>query len=528
MKYSLKNIRLSLFDLLGETYVEAVCKAKAFLEQKDKSYYLDIAREEVEFFPSSFQKRLNELIAMTGQKVTDGLPSSPGGAGTEAFRKATRTSMSPLSAFGVTRIGENGYAYLIAKSEHYHAPLGHSFPGYRLVDNAIRLGIPNATHNNTRGYITRLLEAELVRVANGIPKGDHRRLQEIISSENPHVLNRVINLETGSLAVEAALKMMLMRFTRLEKTLPEPVYSGKIPVFLVVADNNGEAEANYHGTTILAQMFRGMWPDLYREAEQKDLFRVVPVRINDTDHFDKTISVYDQGRYKVAGFLHEIVLMNYGGILLQKEYLRHAYEICHERDIPVLVDEIQSCIWSPGFFLFKEYGLDPDFVSIGKGFAGGQYPASKILTTPAMDRLNLFGALVTNGQEELASLTYLITMTFAEENTEYIEALGSYYEERIRELAKQYGHIISRVEGRRHMTTLFFRVVEDAVSFTSYLNKKGIDISTQTYKANVPPSALTKIPLIATPQMADFIVDKMEEALRQLKPKRKTVQDDSF
>ncbi len=528
MKYSLKNIRLSLFDLLGETYVEAVCKAKAFLEQKDKSYYLDIAREEVEFFPSSFQKRLNDLIAMTGQKVTDGLPSSPGGAGTDAFRKATRTSMSPLSALGVTRIGENGHAYLIAKSEHYHAPLGHSFPGYRLVDNAVRLGIPNATHNNTRGYITRLLETELVRVANGIPKEDHRRLQEIISSEDPHVLNRVINLETGSLAVEAALKMMLMRFVRLDKTYAQPLYAGKTPVFLVIADNDGGAEANYHGTTILAQIFRDMWPDLYHGMEKNDLFRIIPLRINDADHFDRMITEYDRGPYKVAGFIHEIVLMNYGGIVLQKKYLRHAYEICHERDIPVLVDEIQSCIWSPDFFLFKEYGLNPDFVSIGKGFAGGQYPASKILTTPAMDGLNLFGALVTNGQEELASLTYLITMTFAEENNEYIEELGSYYEKRVRELAKRYSNFISRVEGIRHMTTLFFRTVEDAVNFTSYLGKKGIDISTQTYKAHVPPSALTKIPLIATPQMVDFIVGKMEEALRQLKPKRKTVQDDSF
>ena len=48
---------------------------------------------------------------------------------------------------------------------------------------------------------------------------------------------------------------------------------------------------------------------------------------------------------------------------------------------PVMVDEIQSCIWSPELFLFREFGLEPDFVSVGKGFPGGQYPASRILTT---------------------------------------------------------------------------------------------------------------------------------------------------
>lgn len=61
------------------------------------------------------------------------------------------------------RVGEDGKLYLIGKSEHYHASLGHRFNGYRLIDNARKLGIVNATHNNTRGYITRLMEREVIR-----------------------------------------------------------------------------------------------------------------------------------------------------------------------------------------------------------------------------------------------------------------------------------------------------------------------------------------------------------------------------
>ena len=45
-----------------------------------------------------------------------------------------------------------------------------------------------------------------------------------------------------------------------------------------------------------------------------------------------------------------------------------------------------------------------------------------------MDSLNQFGALVTNYQEELTSLAYLITMVFAEENEEHMEMIGEYYE----------------------------------------------------------------------------------------------------
>jgi len=92
---------------------------------------------------------------------------------------------------------------LAAKSEHYHTPLGHNFPGYRLIDNARALGITNATHNNTRGYITRLLEQELVRTINGLRPEETDALDAALASQEPHVLNRVINLETGSLGLRS-------------------------------------------------------------------------------------------------------------------------------------------------------------------------------------------------------------------------------------------------------------------------------------------------------------------------------------
>ena len=67
------------------------------------------------------------------------------------------------------RSAASASAYFAGKSEHYHIPLGHGFPGYALLDKARALGIPNATHNNTRGYITRLLERRLIAAANGRP-----------------------------------------------------------------------------------------------------------------------------------------------------------------------------------------------------------------------------------------------------------------------------------------------------------------------------------------------------------------------
>jgi 4-aminobutyrate aminotransferase-like enzyme len=502
--------------MLGKEYVQSVCSARASLEGRDPGDLWTIAAEPVDFFAPSFQQRLDDLVNLVGKAACEPLESSATGAGTLAFRQATNTAMAPLAGLGFTRVGEDGKIYLISKSEHYHASLGHSFPGYRLVDNARRLGIPQATHNNTRGHITRLLEEELVRAANGIARGDAPGLERVLASTEPHVLNRVINIETGSLAVEAALKMMLARFYRLEDTFPPPKYAGRTPVFLVMADWQGGKKANYHGTTLFTQFMRGMWPDLYARLEESGVFVVKPVALNDGDDFARLLETYERPPYKVAGFFHEIVLMNYGAVRLGPEFLHRAYDLCYSHDVPVMDDEIQSCIWSQDVFLFREYGLRPDFVSLGKGFPGGEYPASRILTTSEMDNLSQFGALVTNGQEELASLAYLVTMEFVRANGEYIGAIGDYYAEGLRSLAKRHPGLIMRIEGYRHLSSVFFYDTGKAIEFARLLNGRGIDISAQTYKADCPPAALTKLPLISSYAVVDFLIRAMDEVLQGL------------
>jgi 4-aminobutyrate aminotransferase-like enzyme len=510
------NPSLSLNDLLGEGYIQAVCEARAFAEGVDKAGLEAIASQKVELAPQSYRNRLDELVDCIGTQVCPAFTGAAAGAGTRSYDEASHFNTAPLSGFGFIRVGEDGRAYLASKSEHYHASLGHGFPGYDLITKARQLGILNATHNSTRGHVTRLLEQELVRVANGLPKDDVDGLRAVIDSTEPHVLNRVLNMETGSLVVEAALKMILAQFYRVEDFFPEPRHYGRRPVFLVMADHAGGTKANYHGTTVLTQVMRAMWPGLADALEGSGGMIVRPVRINDVDHFRATVAECDQAPNKVAGFFHEIVLMNYGGIKLEEEYLQQVYEICHAHDVATVVDEIQSCIWSPDLFLFREYGLRPDFVSVGKGFPGGEYPASRVVSASAFDNLNQFGAIVTNGQEELASLAYLITIAFAEANSAHTKDVGDYYEAELRAMAARNSDVVDQIEGMRHLSSVVFSSVEKTVAFTRYLTKAGIDISAHTYKADCPPAALTKIPLISTYKMVDFVIAKMEEALASL------------
>lgn len=514
----MENFSLSLQSLLGEAYVQAVCRARSALTGQDAQELLRLARKNVECYPDAFAARQQALMAQVGAQLCPAASrlSEEPGAPTDSFAAAQHFDPAPVSTLGCFRLGEDGRLYFAGKSEHYHIPLGHGFPGYALLDHARALGIPNATHNNTRGYITRLLERRLIAAANDLPM-DAPLPDALREAKTPGVLNRVLNLETGSLAVEAALKMMLSRFDTLDGSAAK--YEGRIPVFLVMADNNGGVSAGYHGTTVLAQMLRGLWPSLAQKC--RDAIRIEPVAINDLASFRAAIARYNQPPYKTAGFCHELILMNYSGTLLHRDYLTEAYRLCRDSDTPVLCDEIQSSAWYDTLFLFRKYGLKPDFVSIGKGFPGGLYPASRLLVSGAYDCLSQFGALVTNGQEELASLAYLITMEFVSRNGAHITSVGAYYHNAMAALAERHSGLCSGAEGDGHMSALCFHQVPDAAAFAARMNHDYcVDLSAQTYKANCRPVALTKLPLLVTQPMVETLIEWMDRCLLEMEAQR--------
>ncbi len=514
-----KNTSNSLIDLLGKEYCETVAKTASVLHGISEQRAMELISTKVDFFPDNYKDRVAALAGKIGEQIFDVFENDNRGASTEGYNKATNTKASPIGCIGPFRVGEDGKLYLAAKSEHYHIPLGHNFPGYKLINYARELGIPNATHNNTRGYIARSLETKLICEINDVNECSGE-LQDILASKQPKVLNRILNIETGSLACEAGIKMMLTRFYAQDNLTKPAVYKGKVPVFFVMADSGGGFEANYHGTTVIAQTLRGLWPQFYKANEKNDIYKIVSVAINDIDDFKTKIEKYNKGKYKTAGFMHEIVLMNYGAVKLEENYIREAYELCAQHDTPTMCDEIQSCMWYPGMFLYKIYGLKPDFVILGKGFSGGEYPSAKIVTTYEMDSMSQFGALVTNGQQELSSLAYLITMKFFKDNASEIGALGKKIEDLLEALRNKHSDVIKKIEGKGHLLALHFISLEYAGEFAKRVNALCIDISAQTYKPNCPPAALIKLPVIMSEELLGVMVDKFDRVIEQMESEK--------
>ena len=127
------NVKMSLADLLGKKYTDRVIAANAALGAMSEDEARAIAEEKIDFYPESVQLRNSALLSLTGKQIIEPLGETTDGAPTDAFRKAENKDAAPIGAAGNFRVGEDGKLYFIGKSEHYHASLGHSFPGYKLI-----------------------------------------------------------------------------------------------------------------------------------------------------------------------------------------------------------------------------------------------------------------------------------------------------------------------------------------------------------------------------------------------------------
>ena len=75
---------------------------------------------------------------------------------------------------------------------------------------------------------------------------------------------------------------------------------------------------------------------------------------------------------RVGAIFIECVQGEGGVIPLEQDFVKAIADLCHERDILLMVDEVQTGVGRTGKFLALEhYGITPDVVTLAKGLGGG-------------------------------------------------------------------------------------------------------------------------------------------------------------
>lgn len=96
-----------------------------------------------------------------------------------------------------------------------------------------------------------------------------------------------------------------------------------------------------------------------------------------TEGFDyAAANDFDSVRHKAdemtCAVMMELVQGEGGVLPLDKEFVQQVEAFCRERDILLIIDEVQTGIGRTGsLFCFQQYGIRPDVVSMAKGLGGG-------------------------------------------------------------------------------------------------------------------------------------------------------------
>ncbi len=138
---------------------------------------------------------------------------------------------------------------------------------------------------------------------------------------------------------------------------------------------------------------------------------------------------------KVCALMMEPVQGESGIRPQSKEFMQAAAKLCAERDILLIMDEIQSGVGRTGTFLAcEQYGAQPDIVTIAKGLAGG-IPVGAVLggektkdVFAVGDHGSTFGGNAVAAAAGLAVLAVLETPGFMKE----VKEKGEYIMETIR------------------------------------------------------------------------------------------------
>ena len=80
-------------------------------------------------------------------------------------------------------------------------------------------------------------------------------------------------------------------------------------------------------------------------------------------------------------------------------------------------------------------------------------------------------------------------MAFARANSDFISETGEYYEAGLGELAARHAVVIEKVEGRRHLASLFFRDTQKLTRFVAALTQGGSTSACRATRPSAHPPA---------------------------------------
>lgn len=238
---------------------------------------------------------------------------------------------------------------------------------------------------------------------------------------------------------------------------------------------------SFHGRTVTTLAATGQ--DVFHNYFYPFTEGFVFTPANDKEALEKALTD------DVCGLMMELIQGEGGVMPLDADFVKYAEKLCKERDIILIIDEVQTGVGRTGeLFAFQKFGIKPDVVSCAKGIGGGlplgcvMFGEKTEFTFKASDHATTFGGnpVATAGAKYILNK---MDKTFLDD----VKAKGEYIKEKVLNMP--------HIEGVDGMGLMLGIRLKDGIKSADIV-KKGIEFGALflTAKAKVrllPPLTIT-------------------------------------
>ena len=260
---------------------------------------------------------------------------------------------------------------------------------------------------------------------------------------------------------------------------------------------------SFHGRTMGALSVTGN--PHYREAFEPMIGNIRFAELNDFD------SVLAQVSNRTCAILFETVQGEGGIYPATEEFLRKVRRLCDERDILLILDEIQCGMGRTGtMFAWQRFGVKPDVMTTAKALGCG-VPVGAFLMTEKVGAHSLtagdHGTTYGGNPLACAAVCKVIELFEKQKVLDHVNTVGAYLSERLDEVMEEFACVQAHRGVGFLQGLVFDRPVGDII--TKAMEKGLVLINAGTDIIRFVP------PLVITEEDVDAMIRILEESIRE-------------
>ena len=281
--------------------------------------------------------------------------------------------------------------------------LGYHYPGY---DEALKSQIDKVMHTSNLYY--------------NVPMGE--AAEKLIKASG---MSKVFFTNSGAEAIEGAIKAARKYAWLKDKRADHEIIAMK---------------HSFHGRSVGALSVTGN--EHYQEAFRPLMGGVKFADFNDLD------SVKAQITDQTCAIIMETVQGEGGIYPADLTFLKEVRQICDEKDILLILDEIQCGMGRTGsMFAWQQYGVTPDIMTTAKALGGG-VPVGAFVLNDKVASASLVpgdhGTTYGGNPFACAAVSKMFDLFESGKVLEHVNEIAPYFEEKLEELMEKYDCITAR------------------------------------------------------------------------------------